>query len=156
MEAYAIAKYIKGSAQKARLVVDNIRGRNVNEALAILRFTNKRAAKPIEKVLRSAIANASQKADKENISVDVDRLFVSNCFVDIGVTKWRRRVRPAPMGRAYRERRHYCHITVFVSSDRAKQQAKGKAEVAEQPVEQADAQPAAKPKTRRTTKKETK
>jgi len=120
MEAYAIGKYIKSSAQKARLVIDTIRGRNVNDALAVLRFTNKRAAKPIEKVLRSAIANASQKAEKENISVDVDRLFVSTCHIDIGVTKWRRRVRPAPMGRAYRERRHYCHITVHVSSDRAK------------------------------------
>jgi large subunit ribosomal protein L22 len=118
MEAYAIGKYIKGSAQKARLVVDTIRGRNVNDAIAILRFTNKRAAKPIEKVLRSAIANAAQKADKENISVDIDRLFISSCFIDIGITKWRRRVRPAPMGRAYRERRHYCHITVYVSSDR--------------------------------------
>ena len=127
MEAYAIAKYIKGSAQKARLVVDTIRGRNVNEALAILRFTNKRAAAPIEKVLRSAIANATQKADKENISVDVDRLFVSTCHVDTGVTKWRRRVRPAPMGRAYRERRHFCHITVFVSSDKAKEKAAEKA-----------------------------
>lgn len=120
MQAYAIGKYLKGSAQKARLVIDAIRGRNVNEALAILRFTNKRAAKPIEKVLRSAIANASQKAEKENISIDVDRLFVSVCHVDTGVTKWRRRVRPAPMGRAYRERRHYCHVTVYVSSDREK------------------------------------
>jgi large subunit ribosomal protein L22 len=127
MEAYAIGKYIKGSAQKARLVVDTIRGRNVNDALAILRFTNKRAAKPIEKVLRSAIANATQKADKENISVDVDRLFVSTCHIDIGVTKWRRRVRPAPMGRAYRERRHYCHITVHVSSDRKQEKAGKKA-----------------------------
>ncbi len=126
MEAYAVAKYIKGSAQKARLVIDTIRGQNVNDALAILRFTNKRAAKPIEKVLRSAIANATQKADKANISVDVDRLFVSGCYADIGVTKWRRRVRPAPMGRAYRERRHYCHITVFVSSEREKDKAKHK------------------------------
>jgi large subunit ribosomal protein L22 len=130
MEAYAIGKYIKSSAQKARLVIDTIRGRNVNDALAILRFTNKRAAKPIEKVLRSAIANASQKAEKENISVDVDKLVVNTCHVDIGVTKWRRRVRPAPMGRAYRERRHYCHITVHVSSERAK--AKG-GEQAKQP-----------------------
>ncbi|MEW6731598.1 MAG: 50S ribosomal protein L22 [Acidobacteriota bacterium] len=126
MEAYAVGKYIKGSAQKARLVIDTIRGRNVNDALAILRFTNKRAAKPIEKVLRSAIANATQQADKENISVDVDRLIVNRCHVDIGVTKWRRRVRPAPMGRAYRERRHYCHITVHVASEKAK----------EKPVEQ--------------------
>lgn len=131
MQAYAIGKYLKGSAQKARLVIDAIRGRNVNDALAILRFTNKRAAKPIEKVLRSAIANASQKAEKENISVDVDRLFVSICHVDTGVTKWRRRVRPAPMGRAYRERRHCCHVTVYVSSDRDKAKSAEKAKESE-------------------------
>ncbi len=118
MQAYAKGNYIKGSAQKARLVVDTIRGRNVNEALAILKFTNKRAAKPIEKVLRSAIANAQQRAENDNISIDVDKLFVNKCFVDIGATKFRRRVRPAPMGRAYRERRHLCHITVYVSSER--------------------------------------
>src|SRR4026208_2221988 len=96
MEAYAIGKYIKSSAQKARLGIDTIRRRNVNDALAVPAFTNKRAAKPIEKVLRSAIANASQKAEKENISVDVDRLFVSICHVDTGVTKWRGRVPPRP------------------------------------------------------------
>lgn len=120
MEAHAIAKYIKGSAQKAKLVIDTIRGRNVSDALAVLQFTNKRAAKPIEKVLRSAIANVVNKADKENVSVDVEKLVVSNCHVDIGITKWRRRVRPAPMGRAYKERRHFCHITVVVSSESAK------------------------------------
>jgi large subunit ribosomal protein L22 len=120
MEAHAVAKYIKGSAQKAKLVIDTIRGRNVSDAISVLQFTNKRAARPIEKVLRSAIANAVQKADKENISVDVEKLVISNCHVDIGITKWRRRVRPAPMGRAYRERRHYCHITVVVSSESAK------------------------------------
>lgn len=117
MEAQAIAKYIKGSAQKAKLVIDTIRGRNVADAFATLSFTNKRSARPIEKVLRSAVANVLHKADKNNVSVDVEKLVVSNCHVDIGITKWRRRVRPAPMGRAYRERRHYCHITVVVSSE---------------------------------------
>ncbi|MFY9222477.1 MAG: 50S ribosomal protein L22 [Blastocatellia bacterium] len=117
MEAQAIAKYIKGSAQKAKLVIDTIRGRNVADAFAALSFTNKRSARPIEKVLRSAVANVLHKADKNNVSVDVEKLVVSNCHVDIGITKWRRRVRPAPMGRAYRERRHYCHITVVVSSE---------------------------------------
>lgn len=117
MEAQAIAKYIKGSAQKAKLVIDTIRGRNVADAFAVLSFTNKRSARPIEKVLRSAVANVLHKADKSNVSVDVEKLVVSNCHVDIGITKWRRRVRPAPMGRAYRERRHYCHITVVVSSE---------------------------------------
>jgi large subunit ribosomal protein L22 len=116
MKAIAVAKYIKGSPQKARLVIDLIRGRNVNEALAILRNSNKRAATPIEITLRSAIANAEYKADQLNIAVDVDRLVVSRAVVDLGPTKYRRRVRPAPMGRAYRERRWQSHITIEVES----------------------------------------
>ena len=118
MEAYAIAKNVKGSAQKSKLVIDLIRGLKVNEALAILRFTQKRSAHPIERLLRSAINNAEQRAQHENIAVDVDELWVKECFVGKGVTKNRRRVRPAPMGRAYRERRHYSHITIRVSSER--------------------------------------
>src|SRR5918998_5576212 len=117
MEAIAKAKYLRGSAQKARLVVDMIRGKNVNEALAVLQFTNKRAASPIEKCLRSAIANATEKAEKANVNVDPDELVVKACYVDMGPTKHRRRVRPAPQGRAYREQRHFCHVTVMVSSD---------------------------------------
>src|SRR5947209_7653840 len=109
MEAHAIAKNVKGSSQKTKLVVDLIRGKLVNEALAILEYTPKRAAHTIQKLLRSAIANAQQKADAENVSVDVDELWVKECFVGKGVTKHRRRMRPAPMGRAYRERRHYSH-----------------------------------------------
>src|SRR5829696_4197387 len=116
MEATASAKYLRGSAQKARLVVDMIRGKSVGEALAILRFTNKRAAGHIEKCLRSAIANATEKAERQNVAVDPDDLFVKTAFVDMGPTKHRRRVRPAPQGRAYREQRHFCHVTVMVSS----------------------------------------
>jgi large subunit ribosomal protein L22 len=117
MEAIASAKYLRGSAQKARLVVDMIRGKRVGEALAILQFTNKRAAGHIEKCLRSAIANATEKAERQNVAVDPDDLFVKTCFVDMGPTKHRRRVRPAPQGRAYREQRHFCHVTVTVSTD---------------------------------------
>ena len=117
MEAIASAKYLRGSAQKARLVVDMIRGKRVGEALAILQFTNKRAAEGIEKCLRSAIANATEKAERQNVAVDPDDLFVKTCFVDMGPTKHRRRVRPAPQGRAYREQRHFCHVTVTVSTD---------------------------------------
>ena len=80
MEANAIAKNVKGSPQKAKLVIDLIRGLLVNEALAILQFTNKRAAHPIERLLRSAIANAEQKAQAGNISVDVDELWVKECY----------------------------------------------------------------------------
>ena len=117
MEARASAKYLRGSAQKARLVVDLIRGKRVGEALAILRFTNKRAASGIEKCLRSAIANATETAERQNVAVDPDELVVKTCFVDIGPTKHRRRVRPAPQGRAYREQRHFCHVTVLVASE---------------------------------------
>ncbi|HWX41970.1 MAG TPA: 50S ribosomal protein L22 [Blastocatellia bacterium] len=116
MKARAVAKYIKGSPQKARLVIDLIRGRNVNEALAVLATTRKRAAKPIEITLRSAIANAEQKADQFNVNFDVDRLMVSEATVDLGPTKYRRRVRPAPMGRAYRERRWQSHIMIEVET----------------------------------------
>ena len=117
MEATASAKYLRGSAQKARLVVDMIRGKDVNQALAILRFTKKRAAAHIEKCMRSAIANANEIAEKANISIDPDDLWVRTAFVDRGPTKNRRRVRPAPQGRAYREQRHFCHVTISLSND---------------------------------------
>ncbi|MBV9957965.1 MAG: 50S ribosomal protein L22 [Acidobacteria bacterium] len=117
MESRASAKYLRGSAQKARLVIDMIRGKNVNQALAILQYTNKRAAQSIEKCVRSAVANASEAAEKANIAIDPDELWVKACFVDRGPTKNRRRMRPAPQGRAYREQRHFCHVTVLLSSD---------------------------------------
>lgn len=117
MEAIAKTKYLKGSPRKARLVIDLIRGHNVSKALAILKFTDKRAAAPIAKCLNSAIANATYKAEQQNIAIDPDDLWVNLCFVDMGPTKGRRRMRPAPQGRAYREQRHYCHITIQVSSD---------------------------------------
>jgi len=124
MEATASARYLRGSAQKARLVVDMIRGKDVNQALAILRFSKKRAAGSIEKCMRSAIANANEAAEKANISIDPDELWVRTAFVDRGPTKNRRRVRPAPQGRAYREQRHFCHVTISLSND-AKPAAKG-------------------------------
>src|SRR3712207_4955495 len=126
MEARASAKYLRGSPQKARLVIDMIRGKNVNEALAVLQYTHKRAADPIEACVRSAIANATEAAEKANIAVDPDDLWVKACFVDQGPTKNRRRMRPAPQGRAYREQRHFCHVTVLVSSE-DKEAAKGSA-----------------------------
>jgi large subunit ribosomal protein L22 len=117
MEATASARYLRGSAQKARLVVDMIRGKDVNQALAILRFSKKRAAGHVEKCMRSAIANANEIAEKANISIDPDDLWVRTAFVDRGPTKNRRRVRPAPQGRAYREQRHFCHVTISLSND---------------------------------------
>jgi len=117
MEAIASAKYLRGSAQKARLVVDMIRGQDVNKALAILRYSTKRASNLIEKCVRSAIANANEAAEKANVAIDPDDLWVKTAFVDRGPTKGRRRVRPAPQGRAYREQRHFCHVTILLSND---------------------------------------
>lgn len=114
MEKRAVGKYFKGSAQKARLVIDQIRGLYAEDALNILKFSKKRAAQNVEKVLKSAIANVQYADD----TVSLDNLRVSQAFVDMGPTKNRRRVRPAPMGRAYRERRHSCHITIYVADNR--------------------------------------
>ena len=118
MDARASAKFLRGSPQKARLVIDMIRGKNVNQALAILRYSNKRAALGIEKCVKSAIANANEAAEKANISVDPDDLWLKAAYVDDGPTKGRRRLRPAPQGRAFRQQRHFCHVTVLVSSDK--------------------------------------
>lgn len=118
MDARASAKYLRGSPQKARLVIDMIRGKNVNQALAILRYSNKRAALGIEKCVKSAIANANEAAEKANVSVDPDDLWLKAAYVDDGPTKHRRRLRPAPQGRAFRQQRHFCHVTILVSSDK--------------------------------------
>lgn len=117
MEATAKATNVKISSQKAKLVMDLIRGRRYSEAREVLRFTNKRAAGLIFKVLESARANAELLAEQENVMVDVDELWVKACYANTGTTKYRRRVRPAPMGRAYRERRHYSHLIVVVSTE---------------------------------------
>ena len=110
IEAHATAKYIRTSAQKAGLVMDLIRGRDVNRALATLLFTRKGISHDIAKLLRSAIANAQQK---EGFGGDVDRLFVSACYANQGPSV--KRIRPAPMGRAFRVVKRTAHLTVRVS-----------------------------------------
>jgi large subunit ribosomal protein L22 len=110
VEAHATAKYVRTSAQKAGLVMDLIRGRDVNQALATLRFARKSVAHDIEKVLRSAIANAQQK---EGFGGDVDRLYVQSCYANQGPSM--KRVRPAPMGRAFRVVKRTTHLTVKVA-----------------------------------------
>ena len=94
------------SPQKARLVIDLIRGKNVNDALMTLQFTNKRATGPIEKVVRSAVANATEKSE----SVDVDKLFIEKAYINEGPRL--KRIRPAPMGRAFRYVRRMSHVTI--------------------------------------------
>jgi large subunit ribosomal protein L22 len=110
IQAHATARYIRTSAQKAGLVLDLIRGKDVNQALARLRFTKKGVAGDVAKVLRSAIANAQQK---DGFSGDVDRLFISACYANQGPSQ--KRVRPAPMGRAFRVLKRTAHLTVHVS-----------------------------------------
>jgi|SRR5579862_3343001 large subunit ribosomal protein L22 len=109
MEVKAEARYIRVSPQKARLVVDLIRGRKANDAIITLRSVNKRIAPAIEKVLHSAIANAQNIDEK----VDVDNLYVSEAYVNEGPRQ--KRIRPAPMGRAFRYQRRSAHIIVRVA-----------------------------------------
>jgi large subunit ribosomal protein L22 len=106
--AKAEARYLHVSPQKARLVVDMIRGRQAGDAISILSGTNKRIAPAIEKVLRSAIANAENKSER----VDVDKLFVTEAYVNEGPRV--KRIRPAPMGRAFRYQRRMAHIVLKV------------------------------------------
>ncbi len=113
IEAQAMARHVRHSPQKARLVIDLIRGQRAEEALQILRFTRKRAARDIEKVLRSAIANAERKAEDAGHALDVDELYVSRCFVNEGA-RWKR-LRPAPFGRAYHYQKRTSHIVVAVA-----------------------------------------
>jgi large subunit ribosomal protein L22 len=110
VEAHATARYVRTSAQKAGLVLDTIRGRDVNNALATLQFLRKAISHDIAKVLRSAIANAQQK---EGFGGDIDRLFVSACYANQGPSM--KRIRPAPMGRAFRVVKRTAHLTVRVS-----------------------------------------
>ena len=157
MEARASAKFLRGSPQKARLVIDMIRGKNVNQALAILRYSNKRAALGIEKCVKSAIANANEAAEKANVSVDPDDLWLKAAYVDQGPTKNRRRMRPAPQGRAYKERRHFCHVTVLVSSDSKDAQVKADGKTVVTPAASKSARrggAAAAPRMKRTAKGE--
>jgi large subunit ribosomal protein L22 len=110
IEAHATARYVRTSAQKAGLVLALIRGKDVNQALATLKFTRKGIADDIAKVLRSAVANAQ---NKPGFSGDVDRLFISACYANQGPSA--KRVRPAPMGRAFRVLKRTAHLTVRVS-----------------------------------------
>ena len=110
VEAQATARGIRTSAQKAGLVCELIRGKNVNQALATLQFTRKTIARELAKVLRSAVANVQQD---DAFSGDIDRLYVAAAYANQGPSM--KRVRPAPMGRAYRVVKRTAHLTVQVA-----------------------------------------
>jgi large subunit ribosomal protein L22 len=141
VQAHATAKYVRTSAQKAGLVLDLIRGRDVNAALATLRFARKGVARDIEKVLRSAIANASQK---DGFGGDVERLFVNACYANQGPSQ--KRIRPAPMGRAFRVVKRTAHLTVQVSERPEHVAAAVETGAAERPKRPRGAKPKARPK----------
>ena len=107
MESKAVAKYVRIAPRKVRVVMNLIRGKNVAEAFAILKFTPKVGAEAIEKVLRSAVANA-----ENNFDMDVDKLYVSTCFVDQGPTL--KRIHPRSRGQAFKILKRTSHITVAV------------------------------------------
>ena len=149
VEAHATAKYIRTSAQKAGLVLDLIRGRDVNHALATLRFARKGVARDIEKVLRSAIANAQ---NKDGFGGDVDRLFVAAAFANQGPSQ--KRIRPAPMGRAFRVVKRTAHLTVRVAERPSRITAAPDGTEAPRP-RRAGAKPKAKPARAQGAKKKT-
>ncbi len=107
-EVKAVAKYVRIAPRKVRVVMDLIRGKNIADAFAILKFTPKRGAGLIDKVLRSAVANA-----ENNFDMDTDNLYVSKCFVDQGPTL--KRIHPRSRGQAFSILKHTSHITVIVS-----------------------------------------
>ena len=144
--AQATAKYVRTSAQKAGLVLALIRGGGVNQALSALQFSRKKVARDIEKVLRSAIANAQQKP---GVSGDVERLYVSACYADQGPSQ--KRVRPAPMGRAYRVVKRTAHLTVAVTERPEKTAAPAPAKPVKTAKEAGAAEPKA-PRARKSTK----
>ena len=114
MTARAIARYVRMSPRKVRLVVDQIRGASVNEAYAILQFSKKAASEPVSKTLRSAVSNAQNKAEDQGDHLDLDDLVVKAAYVDEGPTL--RRFRAAAMGRAAPIRKRTSHITVVVDT----------------------------------------
>ncbi len=129
IEGVAKARFIRVSPQKARLVIDLIRGHRAEDALQTLRFTKKRVAREVEKTLRSAIANAERKAEDSGTSLDVDALFVTQCFVNEG-PRWKR-MRPAPMGRGFRYQKRTSHIVVQVAEHTRAAQTRAAAAAAE-------------------------
>jgi large subunit ribosomal protein L22 len=112
-EFRAEAKFQRTSPQKAKLVLDMIKGLRVEQAINTIHFSTKRMAPVVEKVLQSAIANAAYVSDEQGIDVDVDNLYVRTAIANEGPRL--KRIRPAPMGRAFRYQRRLCHIIVTVA-----------------------------------------
>jgi len=139
-EFRAEAKFQRGSPQKAKLVLDLIKGLRVEAAINLVAVTNKRWSPVVEKVLRSAIQNAVYLSDEKNLDIDVDNLYVKTAIANEGPRM--KRIRPAPMGRAFRYQRRISHIIVTVAEKKAKVAVA--AEAPATPVKKTAGKPAAK------------
>ncbi|HLH07052.1 MAG TPA: 50S ribosomal protein L22 [Terriglobales bacterium] len=113
MEFRAEARYVRVSPQKARLVLDLIKGRRVEEAMNTLAFTKKGIAPNIQKLLQSAVENANYLSTEKGLDVDLDRLYVKDAIANDGPRM--KRIRPAPMGRAYRYQRRIAHLAITLA-----------------------------------------
>ena len=126
MEFRAQTRFVRVSPQKARLVLELIKGKRVEDALNTLMFTKKRVAAKVEKLLRSAVQNANYLSAEKNIDVDIDQLYVKHAVANDGPRM--KRIRPAPMGRAFRYVRRIAHIEIALA-ERGKNGAAGLATV---------------------------
>ena len=139
-EFRAEAKFQRGSPQKAKLVLDLIKGKRIQAAIDIVAFTNKRWSPVVEKVLRSAVQNAAYLSDEKGLDIDLDNLYVKTAIANEGPRM--KRIRPAPMGRAFRYQRRISHIIITVAEKKAAVVAK--AEAPAEPVKKTAGKPAAK------------
>jgi len=139
-EFRAEAKFQRGSPQKAKLVLDLIKGKRIQAAIDIVAFTNKRWSPVVEKVLRSAVQNAAYLSDEKNLDIDLDNLYVKTAVANEGPRM--KRIRPAPMGRAFRYQRRISHIIITVAEKKA--QTPVVAEAPAEPVKKTAGKPAAK------------
>ena len=144
-EFRAEAKFQRVSPQKAKLVLDLIKGKRVEAAINTVAFTNKRIAPVVEKVLRSAVANAQNLSDERGLDIDIDNLIVKTAVANEGPRM--KRIRPAPMGRAFRYQRRISHIVVTVAEKPVVEQGKKQAD--------APASDAAAPKAKKSAAKKT-
>src|SRR5499427_2348526 len=140
MEFKAKARFMRVSPQKARLVLDLIKGKRVEDALTTLMYARKRVAPDIAALVRSAVQNADYLSGEKGIDVDVDNLYVKTAIANDGPRM--KRIRPAPMGRAYRYQRRIAHLEIVL----AEKGAKGQEELATVVGEEETAAPAAAPK----------
>jgi len=139
IEFRAEAKSQRGSPQKAKLVLDLIKGKRIQAAIDIVSFTNKRWSPVVEKVLRSAVQNAAYLSDEKGLDIDLDNLYVKTAIANEGPRM--KRIRPAPMGRAFRYQRRFSHIIVTVAE---KKSAAATGESASAPAAAAGKKPAKK------------